>query len=316
MSWARFDPEWGENETIDELDDVAFRLHVLALCNLARRLSDGRVTTRAVARLLPGVDIGAAVAQLVDVGLWQRTENGYYVTTWNEHVRSADEEAREREQNRERQERKRRHDRGDHSKCDRCWAKRHGVTNSVSHGDVTALDSTRLDSSRSGSGETSETADRASSAEAPLARPPRASDGSLIMIDEQTLAVLPWDDVPVRCVHRDDGLTWEGHQHFACDDCDRRVRGDLHPDYAISALLRSQTGFVPGVEVWQELLDVDAKTTTFALDVASLIARKAGDVATTPTDVERAAENIYRNLDAYQLADAYAAVQSRQEQNA
>lgn len=322
MTWVKVSDDWFEEPHVEDIGAGAAMLHLSALAYSARHGTDGVVPTRALRRLYPVDDADQVIATLIDAGMWTSISSGYQLVDWAAHILSADEVTQIREQNRVRQERLRRHNKGDHSMCSSCWYVRNsshhavsnGVTAGVSNGPPTRPDSTRLDPTEGGE---SREADRAASAGAPAARPPqRTSGGLLAAIDDQNLAALPWDDIPGRCLHRDDGLTWDDGQHFACSACDRSIRGNGHPDYAISGLLHPMTGIAPGVLVWQELFDVDPETTTLVLDVASLIAHQVGDPDTTALDVERAAEDIYRRVDVDKLADAYAAVESRQEQNA
>lgn len=119
--WIKLPEEWPEDERVEELGSDAAMLHLSALGNSARHLTNGRVPRRALRRLWPVEDIEAAVAKLVDLEFWKPDDDGgYEIVDWPKYLLSSDEIEKRREVDRIRQTRKRRHDAGDHSMCDRC----------------------------------------------------------------------------------------------------------------------------------------------------------------------------------------------------
>lgn len=74
MSWLKLDDGFGDHPKVLELSDAAFRLHVRALCWVARQETDGAISV-AVQRSL-----GAKpkhVAELVKAGLWDSDGEGH-----------------------------------------------------------------------------------------------------------------------------------------------------------------------------------------------------------------------------------------------
>jgi len=80
MAWLKLDDGFAEHPRIDPLTHKAFRLHITAMCLVARKLTDGYVTEKdaKLCRTQAGVSV-AAVAELEASGLWERNGEGWYI---------------------------------------------------------------------------------------------------------------------------------------------------------------------------------------------------------------------------------------------
>jgi hypothetical protein len=80
MSWLKIDDGFPENEKVIDLSDRAFRLHVTALCQCAKNLTDGLVAERRLGIISAIVSrpIKGAVKELVEGGLWIDLGEGDY----------------------------------------------------------------------------------------------------------------------------------------------------------------------------------------------------------------------------------------------
>lgn len=76
MTWARLDDRFGEHPKVVALSDVAFRVHVMAICYCARNLTDGFVPAGA-ARLMGATP--KTLRALVEAGLWAHACGGYRI---------------------------------------------------------------------------------------------------------------------------------------------------------------------------------------------------------------------------------------------
>lgn len=133
--WVKVSAEWFESDEVEDVGADVAMLHLSALAYSARQMTDGRIPRRQLRRLWPVDDLDQAVRVLVDAGWWEAIGDGYAISTWRDHLLSADEVERKRASNRERQERFRRHKAGDHSMCQRCTAVRgNALRNGLSHG--------------------------------------------------------------------------------------------------------------------------------------------------------------------------------------
>lgn len=83
MSWVKLDDQFAQHPKIMAAGPVAAWLHVSALCYCAKYLTDGAIPERALSTLIDTTEVEANVKQLashlVDVGLWNRSENGYEI---------------------------------------------------------------------------------------------------------------------------------------------------------------------------------------------------------------------------------------------
>lgn len=89
MTWFRVDDGFGDHPKVDALGDGPCRDAAIALWTLAgawaaRHLTDGYVSAGRVERIGVKNPIKAA-AELVRVGLWDATDDGYQFRNWNEY---------------------------------------------------------------------------------------------------------------------------------------------------------------------------------------------------------------------------------------
>ena len=78
MVWVKLDDGMPSRPEILDLSDAAFRLFVSGLCYIGKHLTDGAISAAAVLTL--GVrQPKRAVSELIDAGLWQKTDTGYFV---------------------------------------------------------------------------------------------------------------------------------------------------------------------------------------------------------------------------------------------
>lgn len=98
MAWLKLDDGFAEHPKIDPLSARAFRLHVTALCLVARKLTDGHVTAKdaQVCRLLAGAN-KANVAELEQAGLWETVGDGWLIRDYLDYNPSAERVKAERE---------------------------------------------------------------------------------------------------------------------------------------------------------------------------------------------------------------------------
>jgi hypothetical protein len=78
MVWVKIDDGFPDNPKVDRLSDGAFRLYVSALCDCQRHLTDGRVDTKRIQRLVPKFK-KAYITELVEAGLWEVNGQGFVV---------------------------------------------------------------------------------------------------------------------------------------------------------------------------------------------------------------------------------------------
>lgn len=82
MVWVRLDDQFHSHEKVAELEPdlmlAAVGLHALALSWCGDRLTDGMLPKGQPARLA-GRNVDDLIAELVRVGLWERTETGYQI---------------------------------------------------------------------------------------------------------------------------------------------------------------------------------------------------------------------------------------------
>ena len=97
MAWLKLDDGFVEHPRIEKLGSRAFRLHVTALCQCARKLTDGHIsdTDAKVARLLAGAGT-RAISELEEAGLWERNGHGWVVRDYLDYNPSAEQVRAER----------------------------------------------------------------------------------------------------------------------------------------------------------------------------------------------------------------------------
>lgn len=84
MSWVNLDDKMPDHPKISRLSDASFRLHIAGVCYCNRHLSDGLIDAEEVPRLVRRFK-PAALAELVDGGLWVRLEVGKSVAVYAIH---------------------------------------------------------------------------------------------------------------------------------------------------------------------------------------------------------------------------------------
>lgn len=78
MTWVRIEDTFCEHPKIEPLSDLAFRLHVKALCYCNRNLTDGYVPAVA-ARAAGGPRHKSATRELLEAGLWEHARGGFRI---------------------------------------------------------------------------------------------------------------------------------------------------------------------------------------------------------------------------------------------
>lgn len=89
MTWVKLSDTFAIDPRWDALSVEAFAAHVAALCDCAQKLTDGRLTVKAVRRLPIVDDPLAAAEELVEAGLWSRTSAGFMIVGYLEDQLSA-----------------------------------------------------------------------------------------------------------------------------------------------------------------------------------------------------------------------------------
>ena len=102
VTWLRLDDQFCDHPKVAALSDRAFRMHVAALNYCARMLTDGRVQTKLVPRLVTGFRT-ATIRELLDSGLWMNTDDGYEIHDFLRYNPSRIKVSEEREANAARQ---------------------------------------------------------------------------------------------------------------------------------------------------------------------------------------------------------------------
>jgi hypothetical protein len=78
MTWVRLEDTFCEHPKVEPLTDLAFRLHVKALCYANRNLTDGYVPSVA-ARAMGGSRHKSACRELVTAGVWELARGGFRI---------------------------------------------------------------------------------------------------------------------------------------------------------------------------------------------------------------------------------------------
>jgi len=103
MAWLKIDDGFAEHPRVEKLSSRAFRLHVTALCQCARKLTDGHITDTdaRVARLVANAGT-RAILELEEAGLWERNGRGWVVRDYLDYNPSAEQVKAERDRAAER----------------------------------------------------------------------------------------------------------------------------------------------------------------------------------------------------------------------
>lgn len=79
MTWAKLGDEFGDQCAAVELSDAAFRTHVEALLWTMRRETGGRILRRDLKRFAETIEPTVAVVELLSVGFWRETPDGWQI---------------------------------------------------------------------------------------------------------------------------------------------------------------------------------------------------------------------------------------------
>lgn len=82
MVWAKFSDDWSDQPAIVRLSNVGFRAYVDSILYVSRYTTDGHIP----AETLRVRDRKRATTELVDAGLWEPAEGGFYAPLWHEHT--------------------------------------------------------------------------------------------------------------------------------------------------------------------------------------------------------------------------------------
>jgi hypothetical protein len=128
MPWVKLDDQFWLSDKVEAAGLEAIGLHALVLSYCGQKLNDGKFTARDLTRVTDR-DWEHLADQLVNVGLWDTTPNGWAIHDFLEYNPTAEQVKEDRRKARERQAR---------------WRERNGVTNAVTNG-VTNAAPTRPD---------------------------------------------------------------------------------------------------------------------------------------------------------------------------
>lgn len=79
MTWVRLDDNFPDHRKVNEAGPLAMWLWVCGLCYCGRLLSDGFIPRSQVRKLADVDDAFGLANRLVDVGLWEKCDDGYRV---------------------------------------------------------------------------------------------------------------------------------------------------------------------------------------------------------------------------------------------
>jgi hypothetical protein len=106
MTWIKIDDSFPDHPKIISLSDLAFRLHIHALCYCGKFLTDGFISYQWVnMRLRDDEAIEKPTDELEEMGLWIREEKGWQIHDYLTHQTSKEQVAVKRASLRERQKR-------------------------------------------------------------------------------------------------------------------------------------------------------------------------------------------------------------------
>lgn len=131
MPWVKLDDQIMRNPKVRAVSRDAFALHVAGLCYAATALTDGRIPDRdlplvAAEALAPEASAG----ELGEVGIWDRTDDGWQIHDYLDYQPSRDDVLAERQKARDRKRAQRDRDRARQPRHDGS----HAVTPNGSHG--------------------------------------------------------------------------------------------------------------------------------------------------------------------------------------
>jgi hypothetical protein len=98
MGWVRIDDNFADHPKIIGLSDSAFRLYISALCYSNRQLTDGFIANAVYTKMSTEDESQF----LVEAGLWEESEGGFAIRSYNEYQPTKEKVNEKREQAKER----------------------------------------------------------------------------------------------------------------------------------------------------------------------------------------------------------------------
>ena len=96
--FVKLDAEYPSDDEFIEAGPMAELLYIRGLCFCKRKRLDGVITTRQLAAVAHGIrNRGAAVRSLIETGLWIETDDGWYISAWLKHNKTAEQIAADQE---------------------------------------------------------------------------------------------------------------------------------------------------------------------------------------------------------------------------
>ena len=151
MTWTKISDSMPDDPRLLRLPRELRWMHLEGLVWCNKHATDGHIPGYAIRSVTDQTDPEDGAAQIVESGLWEFTDNGWFIAVFSDDQPSAADQAKAKEYDRQRQRRQRMHRSGDHSECDPkyCEASRvtagvtDAVSNGVSHGSPPRPDPTR-----------------------------------------------------------------------------------------------------------------------------------------------------------------------------
>lgn len=97
MGWVKLDDGFPEHPKVEQAGERAAWLYVCGLAYCSRQLTDGFIPDQKIGRLTQTTGERALADRLVQVGLWDRADDGYRVHDYCKHQRSKAQVERQRE---------------------------------------------------------------------------------------------------------------------------------------------------------------------------------------------------------------------------
>jgi hypothetical protein len=135
MPWIRLDDQFPDHPKVLAAGPAAAWLYVCGIGYCNRLLTDGRIPAGQVRKLADVDNAPELAARLVDVGLWEATEDGYIIHDFLEYQPSAEQVKAERADNARRQQEWRERRKGERNALSN--AVTNGVSNAPRNGPVT-----------------------------------------------------------------------------------------------------------------------------------------------------------------------------------
>lgn len=123
MTWIKLRPTLPEDDRWLDAGPVAFAVHVAALCWCDQQLTDGAVSPPRVRRIanafgIPPAQADSAAETLVDIGFWEKIDQGYQIVDYLKDQLAKEDIENTRARWAADKRRQRQHRAGDHSLCE------------------------------------------------------------------------------------------------------------------------------------------------------------------------------------------------------